>query len=60
MIKTVDLIKWIDKMSVDKSNTVPNGFIRGQDLHDLAKIIKKNEPKNFELSMLGDKFPWKV
>lgn len=56
MIKVIDLIKWADRMSVDKSSRVPNGYIRGQDLHDLAKIVKKNDQKDFDFKMLGDKF----
>ena len=56
MIKVVDLIRWAERMSVDKSSRVPNGYIRGQDLHDLAKIVKKNDQKDFDFKMLGDKF----
>ena len=56
MIKVIDLIKWADRMCVDKSSRVPNGYIRGQDLHDLAKIVKKNDKKDFDFKMLGDKF----
>lgn len=57
MIKVVDLIKWADRMSVDRSSKVPNGYIRGEDLHNLAKLVKKKEPnKNFTLEDLGDKF----
>ena len=56
MIKVVDLIKWADHMCVEKSSKVPNGYIRGQDLHDLAKIVKKNDQKDFDFKMLGDKF----
>ena len=56
MIKVIDLIKWVDRMCVDKSSRVPNGYIRGQDLHDLAKIVKKNDQKDFDFKMLGDKF----
>lgn len=56
MIKVIDLIKWADHMCVEKSSKVPNGYIRGQDLHDLAKIVKKNDQKDFDFKMLGDKF----
>ena len=56
MIKVIDLIKWADRMCVEKSSRVPNGYIRGQDLHDLAKIVKKNDHKDFDFKMLGDKF----
>ena len=56
MIKVIDLIKWADHMCVEKSSRVPNGYIRGQDLHDLAKIVKKKEPKEFNLRDLGDRF----
>ena len=56
MIKVIDLIKWADRMCVEKSSRVPNGYIRGQDLHDLAKIVKKNDQKDFDFKMLGDKF----
>ena len=56
MIKVIDLIKWADRMCVDKSSRVPNGYIRGHDLHDLAKIVKKNDQKDFDFKMLGDRF----
>jgi hypothetical protein len=56
MIKVIDLIKWAERMTVERSSKVPNGYIRGQDLHDLAKLIKKKEPKDFNLEDLGDRF----
>lgn len=56
MIKVIDLIKWADKMTVEKSAKVPNGYIRGQDLHELAKIVKKKEPKDFDFKDLGDRW----
>lgn len=56
MIKVIDLIKWAERMSVERSAKVPNGYIRGQDLHDLAKLVKKKEPKCFNLEDLGDRF----
>lgn len=56
MIKVVDLIKWAEMMAVDKSHQVPNGYIRGQDLHDLAKTVKKREPKDFSFKDLGDRW----
>ena len=56
MIKVVDLIKWADRVCVEKSNRNANGYIRGQDLHDLAKLVKKKEPKEFDLKDLGDRF----
>lgn len=56
MIKVIDLIKWAERMTVEKSARVPNGYIRGQDLHELAKVIKKKEPKDFDFKDLGDKW----
>ena len=56
MIKVIDLIKWTEKMAVEKSAKVPNGYIRGQDLHDLAKVVKKKEPKDFDFNDLGDRW----
>jgi hypothetical protein len=43
-------------MSVEKSSKVANGYIRGHDVHDLAKIVKKREPKDFDFKDLGDKW----
>jgi len=56
MIKVIDLIKWAERMTVERSSKVPNGYIRGQDLHDLAKFVKKKEPKDFNIEDLGDRF----
>lgn len=56
MIRVIDLIKWAERMSVDRCGKVPNGYIRGQDLHDLAKLVRKKEPNKFKLEDLGDRF----
>lgn len=56
MIRVSDLIKWAEKMAVERNARVPNGYIKGQDLYKLATAVKKLEPRDLNLKDLGDRF----
>lgn len=44
MIKADDLIHWIRSHATGCSITVPNGWIRGSDLSEIAQEVLEKEP----------------
>lgn len=47
MTKTDELIHWLRAHAIGRSVTVPNGWIRGEDLYDLARQIMEKEPFDY-------------
>lgn len=44
MIKTDDLVRYLREHAIGRSITVPNGWIRGSDLEQLARMVLEKEP----------------
>lgn len=44
MIKVKDLIKYIKNHAIGRSVTYPDGWIRGDQLLQIANIVKSQEP----------------
>lgn len=44
MIKADDLVHWLRQHAVGRSITVPNGWVRGSELMQLAQAVLEKEP----------------
>ena len=51
MISVSDLIKWCSDNAIGRSTTQPKGWIRGEDLFNLAIKVKDESPLNYYYSL---------